>query len=103
MLLLEGNKISFQYDKQTKHLLNDVSFFINSKSKIGLIGKNGVGKSTLFKLILGTLTDYTGVLSKKEKIRIGYLPQDLRMNESFISEDYLWQARPSLLEVKKEN
>lgn len=102
MLLLEGNKISFQYDKQTKHLLNDVSFFINSKSKIGLIGKNGVGKSTLFKLILGTLTDYTGVLSKKEKIRIGYLPQDLRMNESFISEDYLWQARPSLLEVKKK-
>ena len=53
MLLVEGNKISFQYDEQYEHVLKDVSFVINNNSKIGLIGKNGVGKSTLFKLILG--------------------------------------------------
>ena len=101
MPLLEGNKVSFQYDKQSSNLLNEVSFFINKKAKVGLIGKNGSGKSTLFKLILGQLKEHKGVISKVTPIKIAYLLQELEIDESFTVEDYLFLSNPSLFKVKR--
>ena len=100
MLLVEGNKISFKYDEQTELLLREVSFTINNKSKIGLVGDNGCGKSTLFKLILGNSKIYTGVLKKMHDVSIGYLPQEVVVGEEITVEDYLWGARKDLKLIK---
>ena len=74
MLLLTVEKISKSYNE--KILLKDVVIGINSGDKIGLIGINGTGKSTLLKIIAGLETPDTGTVTKSGGVRIGYLPQN---------------------------
>ena len=74
MLLLTAEKISKSYTE--KILLKDVVFGINSGDKIGLIGINGTGKSTLLKIIAGLETPDAGTVTKSGGVRIGYLPQN---------------------------
>lgn len=58
-----------------KCITDDVSFVINEKDKIGLIGVNGTGKSTLLNMIAG-YTNYEGEILRKKDIRISFLPQN---------------------------
>ena len=74
MLLLTAEKISKSYTE--KILLKDVVFGISSGDKIGLIGTNGTGKSTLLKIIAGMETPDAGTVTKSGGVRIGYLPQN---------------------------
>lgn len=57
-----------------KCIAKDISFSIHERDKIGLIGLNGTGKSTLLKILAGQ-EDYKGEIIKKKDIRINYLPQ----------------------------
>lgn len=57
-----------------KCIAKDISFSIHERDKIGLIGLNGTGKSTLLKILAGQ-EDYKGEIIKKKDIRIYYLPQ----------------------------
>ena len=63
-------------------LFQNISFDINSKDKIAVIGKNGTGKSTLLKMIQGTEPISGGELHINQKARIGYLSQDVITEES---------------------
>ncbi|WMJ22512.1 ABC-F family ATP-binding cassette domain-containing protein [Paludicola sp. MB14-C6] len=74
MLLLTAEKISKKYTD--KALLEDVVLGINEGDKIGLIGVNGTGKSTLLKIIAGIETPDSGVITKASGVRVGYLPQN---------------------------
>ena len=56
-------------------LFKDVSFAINEKDRIALMGKNGAGKSTLLKIIAGTKTASRGKVSLPKDAVIAYLPQ----------------------------
>lgn len=58
-----------------KCIAKDISFSIHEHDKIGLIGLNGTGKSTLLKILAGQ-EDYTGEIIKKKDLRINYLPQN---------------------------
>ncbi|NMM49207.1 ABC-F family ATP-binding cassette domain-containing protein [Marinigracilibium pacificum] len=82
-------------------LYRNSSLHIYSKDKIGLVGLNGTGKSTLLKLINGDLKPDEGSISKSKECTIGYLNQDLL---SFISEDPIldvaMEAFSDLLRVK---
>ena len=73
-MLVTFNDVSFKY--VDKILLNKVNFTINETDKIGLLGINGTGKSTLLKLIVSELEPTTGIIYKKNNIKIAYLPQD---------------------------
>ena len=57
------------------NLLHDVSFIINKRDRIALVGKNGAGKSTLLKIIAGMQSPTEGAISKPKEFTIGYLPQ----------------------------
>jgi len=59
-----------------KTLFNNVSLNINRGEKIGLIGPNGTGKSTLFSMILGQTEPSSGNIHTQKNVRIGYLPQE---------------------------
>ena len=56
-------------------LLNDINFHISENDKIGLVGKNGAGKSTILKLICGIQNPTNGKVAVPNDVKIGYLPQ----------------------------
>jgi ATP-binding cassette subfamily F protein 3 len=68
------SKLSKNYGKKT--LFENISLNINAGEKIGLIGPNGTGKTTLFAMILGESEPSAGEIRINKKIRIGYLPQE---------------------------
>ncbi len=74
MNLITLENISKSYSE--KKLIENISLGINDKEKIGLIGVNGTGKSTLLKIIAGAEIADDGVITKANKVRIEYLPQN---------------------------
>ena len=56
-------------------LLDHIGFHINDKDRIGLVGRNGAGKSTILKLIMGLQVPTSGQIVRPSDLRIGYLPQ----------------------------
>ena len=75
-VLLNLTDISYTYF--THPILSGLNWEIQAGQKIGLIGANGGGKSTLLKLILGQLAPETGSIFRIKDLTIGYLPQDAR-------------------------
>lgn len=63
-----------------KDLFDQVSFMIDKKDRIGLVGKNGAGKSTMLKTLIGLQEPTSGNVSKQKGITIGYLPQEMKHN-----------------------
>jgi ATP-binding cassette subfamily F protein 3 len=61
----------------TKTILKEASAHLRPGSRVGLVGPNGIGKTTLLRLILGEQTLDGGRIRKRPRLRIGYLPQDL--------------------------
>lgn len=59
-----------------KEIVNDVSFAIEDRDKIALIGVNGTGKTTLLRMLAGLETYEEGSITKKSGLRVSYLPQD---------------------------
>ena len=75
MVSVEGLKVEFG----VKPLFRDVSFVINERDRIALVGKNGAGKSTLLKILNGQQKPTSGVVSVPNDTTIGYLPQVMKI------------------------
>ena len=73
MISVQGLSVEFS----SKSLFSDVSFVINKKDKIALVGKNGAGKSTMLKIICGQQLPTHGIVAVQNDIVIGYLPQQM--------------------------
>lgn len=71
--MISINGLTVAYGGYT--LLDSIDFHISEKDKIGLVGKNGSGKSTIMKLICGLQSPTSGSIDKPNDLRIGYLPQ----------------------------
>ncbi len=71
MISVEGLKVEFGI----KPLFTDVSFVINERDRIALVGKNGAGKSTMLKILAGIKTPTAGTVAVPNDCTIGYLPQ----------------------------
>jgi len=67
------NKLSHGFDKS---LFNNVNFMVEAGEKIAIIGENGIGKSTLLKIIANTIKPNEGSIKWAEKAKIGYFAQD---------------------------
>ncbi|HNF71496.1 MAG TPA: ATP-binding cassette domain-containing protein, partial [Chitinophagaceae bacterium] len=75
-MLLALNNIGFDFGART--LLNDASWHIYLNERIGLIGANGTGKSTLLKILTGEYNVSRGQISRSKNLSIGYFHQDLQ-------------------------
>ena len=75
MISVEGLKVEFG----VKPLFHDVSFVINQRDRIALVGKNGAGKSTLLKILCGMQQPTEGVVSIPNDTTMGYLPQVMKL------------------------
>ena len=71
MISVEGLKVEFGI----KPLFSDVSYVVNDRDRIALVGKNGAGKSTMLKIICGMQKPTAGVVAIPQDTTIGYLPQ----------------------------
>ncbi len=73
MSLLSVQKLSMSFGE--RELFRDVSFEVEAKDKIGFIGANGVGKTTLFKIICSELVPDNGIVAKEKNLSVGYMEQ----------------------------
>lgn len=71
MISVEGLKVEFGI----KPLFSDVSYVVNDRDRIALVGKNGAGKSTMLKIICGMQKPTSGIVAIPQDTTIGYLPQ----------------------------
>ncbi|MFC1573435.1 ATP-binding cassette domain-containing protein, partial [Candidatus Eisenbacteria bacterium] len=122
MVLIRADHLTFTHEGQVETLLEDLSFTIDDRSRVGLIGDNGCGKTTLFALLRGVLRASSGSVFAKDGLSLGYLPQETADVSSPIFEesgtgrierspeagrelsvaDYLWSARPELAALKTQ-
>lgn len=89
---IEAKNLTFGYDKNIQPLIKDFSFKIEKGDKICVIGKNGKGKSTLLKLLIGEIYQDSGDIDINPKVEIGYFGQMNinRLNLQNTIEDELW-------------
>lgn len=80
MILLSAQNISKTY--MERKVLDDVSFFLNEGDKVGIVGINGTGKSTLLKILAGADEPDKGSITRTNGIRISYLPQIPEFDEN---------------------
>ena len=78
MISIEGLKVEFGVTP----LFEDVSFVINKKDRIALVGKNGAGKSTMLKILAGEQRPTEGTVAVQRNITVGYLPQVMVLSDS---------------------
>ena len=77
MISVEGLKVEFG----VKPLFTDVSFVVNDRDRIALVGKNGAGKSTMLKILCGLQQPTSGMVSVPNDVIIGYLPQVMKLQD----------------------
>ena len=94
MISIEGLKVEFGI----KPLFADVSFVINERDRIALVGKNGAGKSTLLKIMAGQKTPTAGTVSVPNDCTIGYLPQVMVLQDNTTVRE---EARKAFADVDK--
>jgi ATP-binding cassette subfamily F protein 3 len=83
-------------------LLNNISFLINDQDRIGLTGKNGAGKSTLLKVISGLQSPSKGIIDMSKEVTIGYLPQQMIVNDSTTVINETLTAFAGLIKMSEE-
>lgn len=84
MIMLSCNNVSKSFGVET--ILEDISFSVNEGDKIGIVGVNGTGKTTLFKVITGIFPHDKGDIFTSKNCRLGYLEQ----NTNFYSEKTIY-------------
>ena len=105
MISVEGLKVEFN----ATPLFEDVSFVINKKDRIALVGKNGAGKSTMLKILAGLQQPTEGAVAVPRDCTIGYLPQvmvlsDERtvMQEAELAFEHIHEMQDSLERMNQE-
>src|SRR3954462_14390361 len=94
--MLQASNISIIFGSRI--LFDNVTFTIQPRDRIGLVGRNGVGKSTLLKVINGEITPQEGIISKPQGYTIGFLKQEIRgQNEATV-----WQEAQTAFQAINE-
>ena len=79
-MLLSAEHLSINFG--SRQLLEDVSIYLNEGDKVGVIGINGTGKSTMLRVLAGRLAPDGGTISRDPNVQVGYLPQNPEMEEN---------------------
>ena len=98
--MISINSLTVAYGGFT--LLNDINFHISENDKIGLVGKNGAGKSTILKLICGLQSPTTGKVAVPTGVKIGYLPQIMEHHRGRSVIDEAMTAFAEMFELEAE-
>lgn len=83
-------------------LFDDISFVVNKKDRIALVGKNGAGKSTMLKIFAGLQSPTSGTVSVPKDVTIGYLPQQMQLADSHTVREEAERAFEHIREMEDE-
>ena len=97
MISIENLSVEFGVEP----LFSDVSFVINDRDRIALVGKNGAGKSTMLKIICGEQKPTEGVVSIPSDTTIGYLPQVMNIHDETTVRDEVKKAFADTIAMKQ--
>ena len=78
MISIQNLSVEFS----AKTLLDNISYVINRRDRIALVGKNGAGKSTMLKIIAGLQKPTSGTVAVAQDVTIGYLPQQMEISDT---------------------
>ena len=82
-------------------LFEDISFLVNPKEKVALVGKNGAGKTSLLRMVAGELEPTSGRISMPKDVTVGYLPQHLLVNDNRTVIDEVKVAFSGLIAIQE--
>lgn len=98
MISLNGVCVRFGDDD----LFKDVSFLVNMRERVGLVGKNGAGKTTILKLFTGEMSASEGQVGIPKEVHLGYLPQHMEFSDSNSVLEETRQAFSEVLDLEQE-
>ncbi len=98
MISVEHLSVEFS----ARPLFSDVSFVINKKDRIALVGKNGAGKSTLLKILSGIQEPTSGTVAVQNDITIGYLPQVMVLSDEHTVMEEAEKAFEHISDMQKQ-
>ncbi len=85
-----------------KSLFDNINYVINPRDRIALVGKNGAGKSTMLKIIAGIQLPTSGKVSMPRDITVGYLPQQMELNDTLTVKEEVRKAFAHIDELKRK-
>ena len=85
-----------------KTLYENASFVLNKEDHMGVTGQNGVGKSTLIRMLTGEITQDSGQIKWQNKIKVGYLDQYAKLTPGMTIKKFLQTAFADLFQKEKE-
>lgn len=97
MISVDGLKVEFG----VKPLFEDVSFVVNDRDRIALVGKNGTGKSTMLKILCGLQKPTAGTVSVPNETTIGYLPQVMKLTDDTTVREEAYKAFSDITRLKE--
>lgn len=97
MISVDGLKVEFG----VKPLFEDVSFVVNDRDRIALVGKNGAGKSTMLKILCGLQKPTAGTVSVPNETTIGYLPQVMKLTDDTTVREEAYKAFSDITWLKE--
>ncbi len=96
MLNVHDLSVSFQGE----YLFEDVAFMLNAGDRVGLIGKNGAGKSTMLKLLARELKPDSGTIATDKEVNIGFLKQDIDFEQGRTILEETYQAFDEIKKIE---
>ncbi len=101
MLILSN--IAKRFPTETNYLFEDVSFIVNARERVGLIGANGSGKSTLIRIIMGMESPSKGSISlNPPDLRVGYLSQGVVLEDNATIESVIFPQKLIIAQAEAE-
>ncbi len=94
---LEAGSVNFSYIPGGPDLIRDFTIAVKKRDRIGIIGKNGKGKTTLLNVLAGELKPVTGTITYNQNLKMGYFGQMNvdRLDPNITIEDEIWSVEPS--------
>ena len=103
MIALSASDINLSFG--TDIILKDISFAVNDGDRVGIIGVNGAGKTSLFKIITGEYSPDSGAVYIQKGHTVGVLEQNAKLSSlpgDMSCIEYMYTAYPTLLSLEKE-
>ena len=98
--VLSANDLTTRYGVQT--ILDHATLAINDGDRVGLVGRNGTGKSTFLRIVAGVAEPDSGQIVRRRELITGYLPQDFQLDDARTVEDNILMGAQQVLDLVAE-
>lgn len=99
-VIIAAKDVNMHYGEQV--LLDNANLSIHQGDRIGLVGRNGTGKSTFLKIVAGQIEPDSGEIAKRKDLKLSYLPQDITLNPAKTVYENILEGANDLIELVRE-